>query len=193
MKLFYTQGFHITPLCTNKETIILFTKATMSSFRTVFSQSSTGVLNLFLSEDALCVSQSDKALVLVDISHCISTSQLEELVHSVICQQVLRLCQKQWYKRQSSNRGALRQNGGWWANWQEVYHHPLNHLQRLFLTCLWPTSTHQPLSAGGSPAQEAENSDLIESVKETLTRAPSTSMHNSYPHITFCGQFDRTD
>lgn len=95
MKLFYTQGFHITPLCTNKETIILFTKATMSSFRTVFSQSSTGVLNLFLSEDALCVSQSDKALVLVDISHCISTSQLEELVHSVICQQVLRLCQKQ--------------------------------------------------------------------------------------------------
>lgn len=39
------------------------------------------------------VSQSDKALV--GISHCISTSQLEELVHSAICQQVLRLCQRQ--------------------------------------------------------------------------------------------------
>lgn len=39
------------------------------------------------------VSQSDKALV--DTSRCISTSQLEELVHSVICQQVLRLCQRQ--------------------------------------------------------------------------------------------------
>lgn len=48
-----------------------------------------------LSEDASCVSQFDKALVLVDISHRISTSQLEEPVHSVICQQVLRLCQMQ--------------------------------------------------------------------------------------------------
>lgn len=38
------------------------------------------------------VSQPDNALV--DISHCISTSQLEELVHSMICQQVLRLCQR---------------------------------------------------------------------------------------------------
>lgn len=33
-------------------------------------------------------------------------------------------------------------------------------------------STHQPLSARGSPAQEAGNSDRTESVKATLTRVP---------------------
>jgi len=34
-------------------------------------------------------------------------------VHNVICQQVLRLCQMQWYKRQSSNKGTVRQI--WWT------------------------------------------------------------------------------
>lgn len=37
-------------------------------------------------------------------------------------------------------------------------------------------STHQPLSARGSPALEAENSDLTESVKETLTPALYTEL-----------------
>lgn len=59
------------------------------------------------------VSQFDKALVLVDISHCISASQLEEPAHSEISQQVLRLCQMHGYKRESSNKGSLIQNGGW--------------------------------------------------------------------------------
>lgn len=46
----------------------------------------------------------DKTLLLVDISHRISSSQLKELVHSVICQQVLRLCQTHRHKRQPSKK-----------------------------------------------------------------------------------------
>lgn len=151
------------------------------------------------------VPQFDKALVLVDTSHRISAPQLEELVHSVICQQVLGLCQMHWYRRQSSNRGSLIQNGGWWEIWQEVHHLPLR-LYRVvlvffsflsfspsspspFLMCHWPDmSTHQDLSAGrlaSSGSREFRSQWICEG--DTLTLLLLT---NCYPAITFCRQLD---
>lgn len=59
------------------------------------------------------ISRPDKTPLAADISHRISTSQLKELVHSVICQQVLRLCQTQRHKRQPSQKQTQRQNSGW--------------------------------------------------------------------------------
>lgn len=41
-------------------------------------------------------------------------------------------------------------------------------------------STHQPLSARGQPTQQAENSDLKESLKEVLTCVLKLNTH-SYP------------
>lgn len=125
--------------CQQKHEAFLHTHFSNTCLCTIFPSLSPVFWIYFIWRRLAYVSQFDKALVLVDISHHISTSQLEELVHSVICQQVLRLCQTQWHKRQFSNKGTLRQNGGWWENWQEVYHHPMNHLQHIFLTCGWPT------------------------------------------------------
>lgn len=108
MKLFPRTRISQTSPCTDGETIRLLTKKQLYHHLEGFpSRSSTSVFfeSVSIWRCLMCVSQSDKALVLVDISHHISTSQLEEPVHSVICQQVLRLCQMQRYKRQSSNRG----------------------------------------------------------------------------------------
>lgn len=100
MKLFPTQAFHKHLCAPTEKRLYYLQKQLLHHLETAFlSRPPPNVLNLFLSGDALCVcvyvSQFDKALVLVDISHRISTSQLEEPVHSVICQQVLRLCQMQ--------------------------------------------------------------------------------------------------
>lgn len=103
----------------------------------------------------MCVSQSDKALVLVDISHHISTSQLEEPVHSVICQQVLRLCQMQRYKRQSSNRGNSETK--WWTERELTGGVPSPTEPSTAASLDVPLadmSTHQLLSARGWPVRE---------------------------------------
>lgn len=139
MKLFPRTRISQTSPCTDGETIRLLTKKQFYHHLEGFpSRSSTSVFfeSVSIWRCLMCVSQSDKALVLVDISHHISTSQLEEPVHSVICQQVLRLCQMQRYKGGLQIEETLRQNGGRRASWQEVYHHALNHLLRLLLTCL---------------------------------------------------------
>lgn len=97
------------------------------------------------------VSQFDKALELVDTSHRISAPQLEEPVHSVICQRELRLCQMHWFKRQSSNRGSLTQNGWRRAIWQEVHQHRLKQLQHhppLLLLLSWSASGRHVHSSG---------------------------------------------
>lgn len=116
MKLFPRTRISQTSPCTDGETIRLLTKKQLYHHLEGFpSRSSTSVFfeSVSIWRCLMCVSQSDKALVLVDISHHISTSQLEEPVHSVICQQVLRLCQMQRYKRQSSNRGNPETK--WWT------------------------------------------------------------------------------
>lgn len=94
MKLFSAQAFH-KYLCAPTEKLLYYLQKQLYHNLEPFPSSPPPCFESILSEDALCVSQFDKALVLVDISHRISTSQLEELVHSVICQQVLRLCQMQ--------------------------------------------------------------------------------------------------
>lgn len=67
-----------------------------------------------LFEICFITSRPDKTLLPVDISHRISSSQLNELVRSVICQQVLRLCQTQQHKRQpSKKKKKKRQNSRW--------------------------------------------------------------------------------
>lgn len=79
-----------------------------------------------LFEICFITSRPDKTLLPVDISHRISSSQLKELVRSVICQQVLRLCQTQQHKRQPSKKKKKKQRdktvGGGGADGKGKHH-----------------------------------------------------------------------
>lgn len=107
MKLFSTQAFHKRVHAPTEKRLCYSQKAAISSFGSVYSRSSAVVGHALHGKMPSCVSRSDETLPPVDISHRTSTSRLEELVHSVICQQVLRLCQKRRYKRRSSDKETL--------------------------------------------------------------------------------------